>query len=239
MGAVAGSGGLRALSRVSGLELDAYRPTHVEERIRRAIAAEDVAGVDGLVRRLRQDRAARKRFRRSVAVSVSGLFRDPEQFELLERELLPGLLAGTRNLRVWSAGCADGLELYSIAIVLRRLGALEGARLLGSDLLERNVRTARDAHFPDVEIDEEIRRHARFERRDLIAEPLPDGTWHLIVCRNLAIYLSPPARDVLHRRLAEALAPGGVLLLGRSERIAHPRVLDLEPAGKSAYRRCA
>jgi len=51
------------------------------------------------------------------------MFRDAEQFDLLERELLPELAQRFRRLRVWSAGCSDGSELLSVAILLERLDA--------------------------------------------------------------------------------------------------------------------
>src|SRR5690242_882345 len=94
-----GAGGLAALSAASGLRLDAFRAEHVADRIERALAGERLAGADALAAVLRRDERARARFRRSVAVSHSGLFRDPEQFEALEQRLLPCLLEHTTRLR--------------------------------------------------------------------------------------------------------------------------------------------
>jgi chemotaxis protein methyltransferase CheR len=79
----------------------------------------------------------------------------------------------------------------------------------------------------------------RWEQRDVVAAPTPPGRWRLILCRNLAIYLRPQARDALHRKLAEALAARGVLMLGRSERISDPGMVGLETAGPHCYRRTA
>ena len=128
-----------ALAEASGLELRAYREDHVCDRVRRALLREEAATVEELVTLLRANGSARERFRRSVAVSVSGLFRDPAQFELLEREVVPALVPHRGPIRVWSVGCADGSELYSVALVLERLGVLGRAHLLGSDLLEENL----------------------------------------------------------------------------------------------------
>jgi chemotaxis protein methyltransferase CheR len=228
---------LTALSWVTGLELAAYRPAHVDERIRRAVEREGVRDEDGLVRLLRGDSAARSRFRRSVAVSVSGLFRDRAQFELLERELLPPLIEGGRRINVWSAGCADGTELYSVAILLERLGALDRGFLLGSDVLEENVSAAVEGPAPDPRITARIRQRVRFERRDVLRDGPPAGRWRLIVCRNLAIYLAPAAKQALHELLSGALADDGVLLLGRSERIVRCQPLGLEHVAPHAYRR--
>lgn len=237
MSAVAERAG--TLSQAAGIDLGAYRKDHVEERVQRALAREGAPDVPALARLLRSDPAARTRFRRSVAVSFSGLFRDPAQFDLLEHELLPPLLAGGRRLTVWSAGCSDGSELYSVALLLERLAALDRAVFLGSDLLEENLALARRGRYGDVEIGEDLRRRACWERRDVVSEGAPPGPWRLILCRNLAIYLSPEAKRALHETLATALAPGGALLLGRSERLADPTALGLERSGTHAYRRAA
>lgn len=230
---------VRALGAAAGLPLGEYREAHVLERVRRALEREEVDGVGALVSLLRRDPGARTRFRRAVAVSVSGFFRDPHQFELLEAELLPGLLAARPRLRVWSAGAAEGQELYSLGILLERAGRLGDAYLLGSDLLAENVAAAAAGARPGAPVSDALRARVRWEQRDLVAEPAAPGAWDLVLCRNLAIYLTAAARDALHVRLAGALAPGGVLLLGRSERIADPGALGLRLAGPHAYRRPA
>ena len=228
---------LGELSAACGLRLAAFRAAHVAERVGRALAAEGVDGIPALAARLRADEGARERFRRSVAVPHSGLFRDPEQFEALERRLVPRLLEHTDRLRAWSAGCANGLELWSLAIVLERLGALDRAVLLGSDLLEENVAVARAGVYEIVEIAPRLRDRARWERRDVVEEPAPTGGWHVVLCRNVAIYLEPAAKARLHRTLAGALLPGGILVLGRSERLGDPAALGLRRVEAHAYER--
>jgi chemotaxis protein methyltransferase CheR len=228
-----------ALSHAVGLDLSAYRTEHVGERVRRALERERVSSVEGLASLLARDVAARDRFRRSVAVSVSGLFRDPAQFELLEDELLPPLVVRQGRVRVWSAGCADGSELYSVGILLDRLHALDRSFLLGSDVLEENLAVARDGVYGEVTISNRLRLRARWERRDLVGGGAPAGKWRLILCRNVAIYLAAAAKRVLHETLAGSLAPEGVLLLGRSERLTDPARLGLERVAPHAYRRAA
>jgi chemotaxis protein methyltransferase CheR len=230
---------LARLSDASGLDLVAYRPEHVDGRIRRALDREGVADDTGLARLLRRDPDARSRFRRSVAISMSGLFRDREQFELLERSVLPGLLEARPRLSVWSAGCADGSELYSVALLLDRLGALPGSTLLGSDVLEENLVRARAGRYRDTAMSTSVRARVRWELRDLVREGAPRGPWHLVLCRNVAIYLGASAKHSLHESLAGALARGGVLLLGRSERLSRPRALGLTRIGPNLYRKDA
>ena len=82
---------LSELEHVSGLPLGNFRREHVDQQVERACRREQVAGEDGLARVLRRNDEARRRFRRSVAISHGALFRDPEQFALLEEVLLPRL----------------------------------------------------------------------------------------------------------------------------------------------------
>jgi chemotaxis protein methyltransferase CheR len=222
-----------ALGAAAGLDLPSYRPDHVARQVARACRREHMADGEQLAALLRANPEAVMRFRRAIAVSVTGLFRDPEQFELLEREVIPQLVADRRRLRVWSAGCANGTELYSIALLLERIGALDGAFLLGSDVLEENVLAARRSPPPGVDV--AVRRHLRFEVRDLLREPPPGGRFGLILCRNVAIYFDRDAKRRVYDSLAGALAPGGVLVLGRSERLDAPAALGVRPIGAHAY----
>jgi chemotaxis protein methyltransferase CheR len=227
--------GTSELGRAAGLALDAYRRDHVGERIRRALEREGVPDIGSLASLIARDQEARSRFRRSVAVSVSGLFRDPAQFDLLERKFLPQLIASGRRVSVWSAGCANGSELYSVAVLLQRLDALNDALLLGSDLLEENLALARCGVYDGVAFAPELRARLRWERRDLVREGAAPGKWRLILCRNLAIYLDASSKRALHSALAGALTIDGVLMLGRSERINDPRALGLERLHPHVY----
>jgi chemotaxis protein methyltransferase CheR len=228
---------LQNLSLASGPDLLSYREEHVSERVSRALEREGIEDPAELARLLASDDHARNRFRRSVAMVVSGLFRDPDQFQLLERELLPLVLGTRRQLRIWSAGCADGSELYSVGIVLAQMGALDRAVLLGSDLLEENLLLAERGVYGDVQLPASLRSRLRWEQRDLLYDSSPVGKWSVVLCRNVAIYLRAAPKRRLHERLAAALAPGGVLLLGRSEQIFETEAIGLEPVARHAYRK--
>lgn len=228
---------LRALSMASDLDLARFRSAHVEARVARALARSGAEDVTELGVALRRDPNARREFRRSVAISVTGFFRDAEQFEHLERHM--GWLRQTPRPRIWSAGCSNGAELWTLAVLLDRLGAAQRAQLLGSDLLPENVARARDGLDDGVLAGHTLPVDTRplFEVRDLTAGEMAPGLWHVILCRNVAIYLDPVARTELHANLASSLAPNGLLLLGRSERIAMPESVGLDAVAPHLYRR--
>jgi chemotaxis protein methyltransferase CheR len=228
------AGDLATLGRACGLPLGAFREEHLRKQLNSCLSATGSNSLPGLTERVRTDSSLRQRLRASIANSVTGPFRDPRQFDQLAGELLPPLLSREGMLRVWSAGCSDGSELFDLAGLLDDAGALQRSHLLGSDLLPENLAKARAAAISKPP---QLRGRLRWEQRDLTTDGAPSGTWNLILCRNVAIYMRSPVRDGLHAMLADALARDGVLMLGRSERIRNPRALGLEPAGRQAYRR--
>jgi chemotaxis protein methyltransferase CheR len=222
---------LSELAAAVGLPLASYRSNHVRRQLERAKARERVNSWSELLVRIRSDDEARGRIRRAVAVSVTGPFRDPEQFELLEQHVLPELAHRFKRIRVWSAGCADGSEVLSLATVLRRIGCWERSFILGSDLLPENIEIARRKVLDELGLETRV----RLEARDLLASDVRPGRFALILCRNLAIYLEPDAKRKLHRLLAGALSRNGVLVLGRAERLSAPLELGLSRAGPHHY----
>lgn len=226
---------VRALGAASGLDLTAFRAPHVARTVERVVARVGLTGAAGLPERLTGDPALRARFRRAIAVSTSGMFRDPQQFELLDR-LIHDADRRRRPLRVWSVGASDGSELCSVALLLQRGGTLDGATLLGSDLLPENVALAREQRLE--RLDAAAQATVRFEQRDVVRSA-PSGAWDVVLCRNVLIHLAPDARRGMLDHAVGALAPGGLLLLGRSERLPAGERRGLDDAGQNAYRRVA
>jgi len=180
----------------------------------------------------------------ALAIGETYFFRDPAQFELLAREILPDLLrAHGPALRSWSAGCASGEEAYSLAVAFAEAGAPPGVTVLGTDISRPALRRAEDASYgewsfrgvpaslrdryfrtdgPRIRVRDEIRERVRFEWHNLAAAtyPFPDtrtSEMHLVLCRNVLIYLTPDAVAHVARRLYASLAPGGWLLTSPSD----------------------
>jgi chemotaxis protein methyltransferase CheR len=227
---------LRMVARASGISLLDYAPQHVAGCLQRALLHNGVPTAQALAERLSRDRRARDVFRRSVLVGVTRMFRDEQEFALLERRLLPELLARRRSLSVWAAGCSTGEELRSVAVLLERRGALAGSHLLGTDILDESVlAAARDA----AELPPTARSAIRFEQQDLISASAPAARFDLVLCRNVAIYFTPAVQRRLQRRLVAALRPGGFLMLGHSETVLDTGAAGLEAVSRHAFRKAA
>jgi chemotaxis protein methyltransferase CheR len=193
-----------------------------------------------------------------VTINVSHLWRHEEQWSSIGTTILPEL-ADRRLIRCWSAGSSYGAEAFTLAAVAR--DSVPGARveIRGTDLDRRMVARARAGRFsaedartapPAVlkrwfdaaddggwQAKPELMRMTRFDVGDLLRMPVEPGRYDLIMCRNTVIYFTEEVRDALHGRLADALAPGGYLVVGTSERVTDPRALGLTSPLHFIYRK--
>ena len=223
---------LDPLAHACGLPLHAYRPTHIARCLERALIRTGTGSPAELAERCRRDPSSRAAFRRSVLVPVTRMFRDREEFQRLETDVLPRIVSARDRIAVWSAGCANGDELHSVSALLDRAGAAERAELLGSDLHDAAVDKAR-SRVADLPAGLRL----TYELRDLINEPAPAGPFDLVLCRNVLIYFSPVAQAELRRKLIAVLRPGGFLMLGRAEVLVRPQGLGLERVTRHIFRR--
>ena len=203
---------IRAAARAAGMSEDAYR----------AWVRGDDDGLAGLVDR--------------VTVQESSFFRHEAQFEVLAEQAA----AGGGGV-IWSAGCANGEEPWSVAMLLVERG-LVGWSVFATDISRAALRRARAGIYTErqlrglsaarrerflrpadggFEVARELRRRVRFAEHNLVAAPVPprvDG--RIVLCRNVLIYLRRQAADDVLARLRERMAPGGLLLIGGAETIS-------------------
>jgi len=184
-----------------------------------------------------------------IVTPHTSFYREPAHFEFLSQEVLPPLTArlareGSRDLRVWCAGCASGEEAYTLTMVLlEHLGTDRAgwqAGLLATDLSSRTLETAATGLYPEerirslpstwqtryftrhhgefVQASEKLKAEITFRRFNLMNATFPfRRPFHVIFCRNVMIYFDEPTRQALAARFVSVLAPGGHLFIGHSE----------------------
>jgi chemotaxis protein methyltransferase CheR len=251
---VAFCNGVRALADIDLLK---YRRGQMERRVRSFADRRGHAGLGPYLTALRGDAGALDDFLDRVTINVSNLWRNPEQWELLEREIVPAL-ASTGELRAWSAGCSYGAEVYTLAAVCRTAAPATRTRILGTDIDRRAIARARRGEFnandvrdaPTAALERffesdgatwrptaELRAAVAFEVGDLLKLNPATAAYDLVLCRNTVIYFTEDVRDGLHARLARAVRPGGVLVVGATERVGAAQALGLELIAPFTYRR--
>jgi chemotaxis protein methyltransferase CheR len=244
----------RALSAISvelGLGRGGARaPLWARERVSAVLA--DEARRRGLSPRALSelvviDRPLQEALARALRVGETRFYRDPPLWEALSRlvlELAPegGLISAL------SAGTSTGEEAYTLAMLIASLG--RRPRVLGVDRAVDAVARGREGRYPleaardlpaslrrrycseqggELVLGDEVRRATTLEPCDLV-QRAPRGPFHLVLFRNVLLYLASPQGEAVAERLARELAPGGLLFTASSE------VVRLRRAGLAAVR---
>lgn len=190
----------------------------------------------------------------AMTTNETFFFRDNTPFELLRNKIIPDLIDRRASffrdakipIRIWSAACSTGQEVYTIAMTLVEiLGNLSryDIYILGTDIADKVITQAsygkynqfemerglplhyRKRYFSqlgtDWRINDEIRSLAQFRKLNLM-KPFPDlgGKFDVIFCRNVAIYFNQPDKIKLFQKIARVLQPDGALIVGGSETLS-------------------
>lgn len=174
-------------------------------------------------------------------------FRDRAPFDVLQHHALPELAASRSNskrLRIWSAGCSTGQEVYSLSMMFAEQPDQWCGwtiDILGTDVSSGCVDRARSGLYSQFEVQrglginqtikwfeetadgwravEELRRPARFQVHNLLEPPPHPGGFDVVLCRNVMLYLSPDKKALAFERLATSMAEDGWLMLGAGETV--------------------
>ncbi|HEY4085239.1 MAG TPA: CheR family methyltransferase [Bryobacteraceae bacterium] len=240
------------LIRSTGLAYYSARDADLADRVRRRLSGLGVRDCASYLERLRnpgEGPAEMDALIAEIAIGETYFFRHREHFDALRDVVLPGLMArkgAERKLRIWCAGCADGAEPYSLAILLRRefghLLADWDVSILGTDISRQFLASARAGEFEEWSfratpddirracfrkngkrwtIAPEYRVGVSFQFHNLAENafpPLSDlAAFDLIVCRNVMIYFGPELMRTVVSQFHACLKPGAWLLVGPAE----------------------
>lgn len=258
---------LTAIATRYGYDFRGYARPSLLRRIRQALKKEALPNLSALQERLLRDRAALRRFVDRLCVHTSAMFRDPEFYLSLRRDVVP-LLRTYPFIRIWHAGCAGGEEVYSLAILLEEEGLYDRCRIYATDLSETTLERARKGIFPlramqdytlgyqraggresfssyyiadesNVVFRSSLTRNVVFSQHNLACDGVFND-FQLVLCRNVLIYFDDELRDRVHELLYASLTGFGILGLGKKESLEFTKVIDRYrelPANIRLYRR--
>ncbi len=235
---------LAHLQRTRGFDFNAYKPPSLRRRIAKRMQAVGIIGFATYIDYLEVHPDEFAALFDVILINVTAFFRDTAAWEYLRDEALPLLLAGrpaSEPLRIWSAGCASGEEPYSLAIVLAEALGRDAFRtrvkIYATDADEDALNQARAASYSAAQVeavpadlraryftadgdqfvfDKDLRRSVIFGRHDLLQDA-PISRVDILTCRNALMYFNTEAQSRILKRFHFALAPEGVLFLGKAE----------------------
>lgn len=237
---------------LTGISLDETKTYLIENRLASLMESTQSATFSELYFKAKMDKVLQKKVIDAMTTRETLFFRDGAPFELLQFKIIPELIdrrkkaAGSSSapipIRVWSAACSTGQELYSIAIALKEVLvdlSRYDIKLVGTDIADAAVAAASKGIFGRIEIErglppdklaryftqdgdgwkirDELRGLATFRHLNLMEEFSMLGKFDIVFCRNVAIYFSEQDRTKLFTRIARVMEPDGSLLIGSTE----------------------
>lgn len=233
------------LEKRTGQQLDPGRAWRIEANLKPILRGLGMTTLDELVTGLVASRDGKLSDQVVDALlnQETSFFRDAQVYDLIA-EALAALRAQSagRRLRLWSAGCSNGQEPLSLAMLLDERGLTgDAVEIVATDVSTGAITRARQGRYSQFEIQRGLSIHRMMKwfegegaewtaRRDLVqriqfrennlaSDMPPAGSFDLALCRNVLLYFSPPQRTEAFERIARALRPGGLLVLGASETV--------------------
>ena len=250
-------GFIKGIKYLTGIDLSLYKETQMKRRITSLYEKRGFNGFLDYYKHLGKDKYLLNELLDRMTINVSNFFRNHKRWEVLERVILPELLSEKKTIKVWSAACSTGDEPYSLALVLARLNALKRASILATDIdqnvleickrgiyseksLEEVPEAIKKSYFKFVDgyyhINQQIKDAVTFKQHNLLSDSY-GHSYDLIICRNVLIYFTDEAKDMLYKKFSQSLRPGGILFVGSTEQIFNPNVYDFVSTSTFFYQK--
>jgi chemotaxis protein methyltransferase CheR len=233
------------VKKIHGFDFSGYSKASLRRRIVRIMQLKRLEFYD-LKHMLVNDTAFFQHFLEEVTVNVTEMFRDPFFYKAINDQVLP-YLSTYQNIKIWSAGCSSGEEVYSMAILLNEAGLRNRSFIYGTDINTEVLKEAKKGiyslrkirsyaenyqysglpgtitdHFTILydaaTIHTELKQNTLFSVHNLISDNV-FNEFQMITCRNVFIYFESSLQEKILDLFYRSLCPLGFLCLGSKEAI--------------------
>ncbi len=239
------------INELIGIDLNLYKEKQMLRRITSLMRRNGFSDFIEYYNKLKVDKELLDQFVNYLTINVSEFFRNISQWKVLEEDILPNLIksANKKSLSVWSSACSTGEEAYSLAMLFTKFYNLDKIKILATDIDVSALNKAREGVYDEkalknvpkefvvkffkknknqYRIKDEIKKTVDFRKIDLLKDPFPQNI-DLILCRNVMIYFTNEAKDLLYKKFYNSLSDYGVLFVGSTEQILLPEKYNLKP----------
>ena len=247
-----------AILKMTAIDLNAYKEKQMKRRIDALIDKNNIKGYVNYINALKTDKGLFDEFVNYITINVSEFYRNPDQWELMDKQFIPDLVGKFGNsLKVWSAACSTGDEPYSLVMCLSKHIPLSQIRIYATDLDKTVIAKAKVGLYndksiagvpadlkkkyftqigPSFKISDDIKARVDFHEHNLLKDRYPDKC-DLIVCRNVLIYFTEEAKNEVFSKFAASLKKDGLLFIGSTEQIMNYRDIGLARENSFYYRK--
>ena len=240
--------------KLTGINLEFYKERQMKRRIESFMNGRCGSDYVKFTAVLSSNREELDEFIDYMTINVSEFFRNPEQWEYLDKEVIPKLKRNSK-IRIWSAACSTGDEPYTLAMIFLKYFPKTEFSILATDIDERAIETAKKGIYPGKSIinvpaeyrkyftktennlysvSPEIKKCVHFKKHNLFSDIYPVNI-NLLVCRNVLIYFTEEKKDEIFRQYYKSMARGGTLFLGNTEQVVNYKEIGFERKASFFY----
>ncbi|MBR4343844.1 MAG: protein-glutamate O-methyltransferase CheR [Lachnospiraceae bacterium] len=242
---------------LTGIDLNSYKENQMKRRIDSLILRNKVSTYSDYISIIRNDRDKFEEFVTYLTINVSEFWRNPDQWDILEKQIIPNL-TGLGTVKIWSAACSTGDEPYSAAMLFNKYFPFDRIHITATDLDKQVLKKAKEGIYEEkslkglpigfkhkffrnisetsLQISDEVKRCVLFKEHNLLKDPYPDN-FDLIMCRNVLIYFTDDAKNHIYEGFNRALKKGGYLFLGTTEQILKPAEFGFTSVSSFFYKK--
>ena len=245
------------IKKKTGIDLSLYKEAQMKRRLLSLYEKKGFKTFQDFFEAIKKDSVLLNEFLDRMTINVSEFYRNSKRWEVLEKKILPKLLANNRRLKVWSAACSTGEEPYTLAMIMSNFMPLSQVQILATDIDENVIARAKIGTYPERSLNEvpeeikkkyfvkegsfykvsdDIKKAVTFRKQNLLSDPF-GGPFDLIVCRNVLIYFTEEAKDDLYFKFSNALKTDGIFFVGSTEQIFNPSKYEFETEDTFFYRK--
>ncbi|MBE5887359.1 MAG: protein-glutamate O-methyltransferase CheR [Lachnospiraceae bacterium] len=235
--------------KLTKIDLNFYKEKQMRRRIDTLVTKNGVNSYEDYVALIKRDKALFEQFVNFLTINVSEFYRNPDQWKLMDENVIPKILANNnRQIKIWSAACSTGDEPYSLAMAFSKHVPLSNIKILATDIDKQVIQHAqvglynaksiagvpedmKKKYFTQVgasyKIADEIKKCVEFKEHNLLKDIYPKD-FDLILCRNVVIYFTDEAKDMIYEKFYESLKKKGVLFIGSTEQISNYKDIGFE-----------
>jgi chemotaxis protein methyltransferase CheR len=225
--------------KMTSINLSFYKEKQMKRRLDSLIKKNNIETYEDYIKALKINKVIFNEFINYLTINVSEFYRNPEQWQILEKEIIPILLSKSKTLKIWSAACSTGDEPYTLVMVLNKFFPFNKIKILATDIDKEAINKAKEGRYgyKSVEnlpvefqnkyfikegdmfkIKDEVKNCVEFRQHNLLLDSYPEDM-DLIVCRNVLIYFTEEAKNEIYKRFNTALKNEGILFVGSTEQI--------------------
>lgn len=243
--------------KLTKIDLDCYKSQQMRRRLTFLVEKTHNTDTVAYCKLIETDAEQLNKLKNFLTINVTEFFRDEWAYKELRNNILP-VLVSNNTLKIWSAGCSNGGEPFSIAILIKELSSNISPDIIATDIDEFSLLKASAggpyntdsiksipkellSRYFILEDDNywlrnNIIKMVKFKQHNLLTDKFDSG-FDLICCRNVTIYFTQETKTKLNEKFWNAINDNGILFIGATEFMTNPREFGFVKLGSCFYKK--